>query len=228
MDKSESISSLAAALAKFGAEVENPKNTSVNPQFRSKYAPLDVVINTVRPIMAKHGLSYLQSTGSEGENIIIKTMILHESGEWIETDPLILPGYQIKGGGAKEWNAQGAGSAITYGRRYSLTAALGISSEDDDDGNAQSVTPQAAQTTSLKDKINAAKPQAPKPVDNGQNGGHIDGIPASLREKFLVYKGSLDGLDAWVTEQMMVKGRSYAQIEATLHAGIEKMLGGKT
>lgn len=135
MQKSETIGNLAAALTKFQMEVSNPKNTSKNPQFNSKYAPLDTVINTVKPILGKFGLAFIQSTGSEEDKIIIKTMLIHESGEWLESDPLILPAYQLKRGGEKEFNAQGAGSAITYGRRYSLSAILGISSEDDDDAN---------------------------------------------------------------------------------------------
>ena len=55
------------------------------------------------------------------------TLLLHESGEWIESDPVVTKAEKI--------NAQGAGSAITYLRRYSLSAILNISSEDDDDGN---------------------------------------------------------------------------------------------
>lgn len=135
MRTSEELANLTAALCGFQGEIENPKNTSVNPQFRSKYAPLDVVINTVKPILLKHGLSFTQSTGSVDENIVISTRLMHKSGEWIESEPLILPAYQIGKGGSRTFNAQGAGSAITYGRRYSLTALLGISSEDDDDGN---------------------------------------------------------------------------------------------
>jgi hypothetical protein len=138
MNKSDSIKNLAIALCKFQAEVNHPKNTSKNPQFNSSYAPLETVISTVKPILSKYGLSFIQSTSSEGENVIIETILIHESGEWLETNPLSLPAYQIKKGGGKEYNAQGAGSAITYGRRYSLSALLGISSEDDDDGNGVS------------------------------------------------------------------------------------------
>jgi hypothetical protein len=134
----QGISNLAPALARFQEEVKNPSNSATNPQFRSKYAPLDVVINTVKPILAKHGLSYMQTTGAEDESVIINTLVMHESGEWIQSTPLKLPAYQTKGGGVKEFNAQGAGSAITYGRRYQLSAMLGLSSEDDDDGNGQS------------------------------------------------------------------------------------------
>lgn len=138
MKKSESIIEIAKALIKFQNEVENPKNTAKNPMFNSKYAPLETVINTVKPILAKHGLSFIQSTGSEGESIIVTTMLIHESGEYLESAPLILPAHQARKGGGKEFNAQGAGSAITYARRYSLSAMLGIASESDDDGNGAS------------------------------------------------------------------------------------------
>jgi hypothetical protein len=132
---SESIANLAEAYAKFQQEVVNPSNTAKNPQFKSNYAPLDEVINTSKPVLAKYGLSVLQSTGSEGEAIKIVSILMHKSGEYIQSDELVLPAYQTKGGGVKEFNAQGAGSAITYGRRYSLSAILGLASEDDDDGN---------------------------------------------------------------------------------------------
>ncbi|MBJ8054914.1 ERF family protein [Bacillus cereus] len=135
MKMSETTKEIFSAFAKFQGEVNNPKTTQVNPQFRSKYSPLDVVINEVKPILAKYGLAVNQSTGSEGENIVIKTLLMHESGEWMESDPLVLPAYQLGKGGAKNYTAQGAGSAITYGRRYSLSAILGIASESDDDGN---------------------------------------------------------------------------------------------
>lgn len=127
MNKSESIKELATALAKFQGEIKNPSNTAINPFFKSKYAPLETVLNTVRPVLAKHGLSILQAPSGDGEHIIVTTTLLHISGEWIESPELVLK--------ADKATAQGAGSAITYARRYALSAILGISSEDDDDGN---------------------------------------------------------------------------------------------
>lgn len=127
MNKSDSIKNLATALAKFQEEVKNPANTADNPFFKSKYAPLNDVLNLVRPILTKNGLSVIQSPSGDGQNISITTLLLHSSGEWIETEPLILK--------ADKATAQGAGSAITYARRYAISAVLGISSEDDDDGN---------------------------------------------------------------------------------------------
>lgn len=130
MNKSESIKNIADALSKFQGEIENPKNTADNPFFKSKYAPLQEVLNIVRPKLAKYGLSILQWPSGDGERIIINSLLMHSSGEWIEMEPLILK--------AEKATAQGAGSAITYGRRYALSAILGISSEDDDDGSQAS------------------------------------------------------------------------------------------
>lgn len=128
MNKSDSIKNIAVALAKFQAEVKNPKNTADNPFYNSKYAPLQDVLNAVRPLLSKHGLSIIQNPAGDGERISIHTMLVHESGEWIEFEPLVLKVEKI--------TPQGAGSAITYGRRYALSAVLGISSEDDDDANS--------------------------------------------------------------------------------------------
>ncbi|MDD3021832.1 MAG: ERF family protein [Alphaproteobacteria bacterium] len=130
MLKSESIKSIAKALSDFQAEVKNPANSADNPFFKSKYAPLNEILNDVRPLLAKNGLSILQFPSGDGQNIIVTTTLLHESGEWIESDPLVLK--------ATKADAQGAGSAITYARRYAVAAILGISSEDDDDGNVAS------------------------------------------------------------------------------------------
>jgi len=132
VNKSESIQNLAKALVGFQSEVKNPANTANNPFFKSKYAPLPEILNDVRPLLSKHGLSLLQAPSGDGDKIVITTLLMHESGEWIETCPLILK--------ADKATAQGAGSAITYGRRYALSAILGISSEDDDDGNQATKT----------------------------------------------------------------------------------------
>lgn len=193
MRTSEELANLTAALCGFQGEIENPKNTSVNPQFRSKYAPLDVVINTVKPILLKHGLSFTQSTGSVDENIVISTRLMHKSGEWIESEPLILPAYQIGKGGSRTFNAQGAGSAITYGRRYSLTALLGISSEDDDDGNHASENKGNGNTP--KPKQNA--PQGELSVEKLQS--IVKGKKVAATKKFNV---SFEEVDKKILEQV--------------------------
>ena len=147
MQTSESIKNIAKAMAQFQSEVKNPANTANNPFFNSKYAPLNDVLNLVRPILTKHGLSVLQSPSGDGEHIAVTTLIIHESGEWIESDPLTLR--------ADKATAQGAGSAITYARRYALSAMLGISSEDDDDGNYASE--KASQASKSEEKATKAQ-----------------------------------------------------------------------
>ena len=64
MNKSESITKLTLALSKFQGEVKNPPNSANNPFFKSKYAPLDVVINTTKDVLAKYGISYIQMPGA--------------------------------------------------------------------------------------------------------------------------------------------------------------------
>ena len=135
MIKSENIKEIAAALSKFQGEITNPLNSAKNPQFNSKYAPLQDILSLTRPILAKNGLSVLQSTTGDLENVTVSTMLLHSSGEYMETEPFILKGEQTARGGAKVLNVQGAGSMITYIRRYQISAILGLASEDDDDGN---------------------------------------------------------------------------------------------
>lgn len=130
MKHSESIKQIAAALAAFQSEVKDPSRNGENPHFKSKYVQLDGLLAAVRPILANHGLSLMQSTGGDGVNISVSTLIMHTSGEWIETEPLVLK--------AQQATPQGAGSACTYGRRFSLSAALGVAWDDDDDGNAAS------------------------------------------------------------------------------------------
>ena len=123
MQKSESIAALAAALAKAQGEMENADKNSQNPHFRSKYADLAEIINTVRPVLAKHGLSVTQFPAYADGNASVETVLAHESGEWMSgvcSSPVV------------KADPQGVGSALTYLRRYSLSAVCGIAQEDDD------------------------------------------------------------------------------------------------
>ncbi len=128
MNKSETLKAFSDAFAKFQGEVKNPPKSANNPFFKSKYTTLDVLIDTAKPILQKNGLSYFQSCSGDGASIMVTTLLMHSSGEWVESDPLTLK--------ADKPTAQGAGSAITYARRYALAAALGLASDEDDDGNA--------------------------------------------------------------------------------------------
>jgi hypothetical protein len=139
MNKSESIAALSAALAKAQAEMSNASKTSENPHFKSKYADLAEVLNTVRPVMAKHGIAIIQMPSFVSGVASVETLMTHSSGEWISN---------ICSAPVSKQDAQGVGSAITYLRRYSLAAFAGVAQEDDDGNSAvynhQEPTPAAA------------------------------------------------------------------------------------
>jgi len=137
MKHSDSLANIAPALVKAQAEIKNSLQTTDNPFYKSTYAPLDVVIDDVRPVLNKHGIAIMQDVASSGDDVIISTMLLHVSGEWIQQDGMRLPMEKI--------TPQGAGSAVTYGRRYTLPMMTGTATEKDDDGNAaekKSTSPQ--------------------------------------------------------------------------------------
>lgn len=128
IDHSEQLGDLAKALAKAQSELQDAKKDSVNPHFKNRYASLGSVRSAVTAILAKNGLAPLQTFEPHGESgVCVVTWLLHESGQWLRSR-LYLP--------VSKKDAQGFGSAISYGRRYSLAAITGISADDDDDGAA--------------------------------------------------------------------------------------------
>ena len=117
-------------LAKYFEEVTNPENTVVNTFFKAKYAPLNEVLNTVRPILGKYGFSVMQIPTFDNANCSVNTILTHKSGGCIS-----FPALQNK---PTKPDVQGMGSTLTYLRRFSLNAILGVMGEVDDDGNAAS------------------------------------------------------------------------------------------
>ena len=130
MEKSESIKNLALALNKAQAEMGAASKGKDNPFFKSKYADLAEVVKAVKEPFANNGLSYTQFPIENGGRIGVETILMHSSGEYITNSFTV---------NLSKQDAQGAGSAITYCRRYALQAIAGIPSEDDD-GNAASQT----------------------------------------------------------------------------------------
>lgn len=133
MKTSESIIELAKAMAAFQGEVKQPTKDGNNPHFRSSYVTLDGVVAAVTETASKHGLSFMQFPINDGERIGVKTLVMHTSGEFIESEPV----YSMP----MKKDPQAAGSVITYLKRYSLAAIFGITSDVDDDGNQGSAPP---------------------------------------------------------------------------------------
>lgn len=127
MKKSESISELAKAFAKTQQEIKQPLKNAENPFFNSTYVPLENVAQSITDVATKNGLSYSQEPTVIDGVVSVTTLVMHSSGEWIEYEPLRLK--------PDKNNIQGCGSAITYAKRYALSAIFGITSDKDDDGN---------------------------------------------------------------------------------------------
>ena len=143
MNTEHATPALFAALAQAQLEIENAAKNAANPHFRSKYADLAEVLNTVRPVFAKHGLSIVQSTGFDGSLVSVTTLVGHAEGGFITSTASCVPA---------KTDAQGIGSATTYLRRYSLAAMAGVAQEDDD-GNAAAHDrkPQARQAAKVSE-----------------------------------------------------------------------------
>jgi hypothetical protein len=123
MAQSDSIAALAAALCEAQFAMEGAKKDSVNPHFKSKYADLTSVWEACRTPLHANGLAVVQAPEPCEIGIQLRTMLMHKSGEWIDS-VLIIP--------AAQQSPQGYGSAMSYARRYALAAMLGVVSEDDD------------------------------------------------------------------------------------------------
>jgi hypothetical protein len=142
VEQSATVSKLFAAVVAAGGELRNPPKDSVNPHFKSRYADLATVLDTVRPVLARHKLAVVQMPTEMDGGPGLATTLVHESGEWMRATVRLYPGKQ---------DPQGIGSALTYARRYGLQAVLGIAADDDDDGAAGSrPAPAKAQPATAK------------------------------------------------------------------------------
>ena len=127
MNRSEQINEIAEAQSKAQLEMQNPHFDLSNDHFHSKYASLAAVRDAVVPVLAKHGLSLVQSPVTGDKTAGCSWLLMHKSGQWLSGE-VCLP--------VDRWSAHGIGSAITYARRYSMQAIAGVAGEADDDGNA--------------------------------------------------------------------------------------------
>lgn len=139
MEHSEKIDELGAALSKAQGILEAAKKDSNNPFFKSKYADLASVWESCRAALSSNGLSIVKSPEESDSGIAVVTMMLHSSGQWIRSR-YTMPVSKV--------DAQAVGSAITYARRYSLAAFVGVAPDDDDGNGAGSGEKQSAKKDS--------------------------------------------------------------------------------
>ena len=168
---SETIGTIAGALAKAQAELSNPEK-SLTATIRSpfpregdrtfRYASLSSGLDIVRKALGKHEIATVQTTAIDEAGLIrLTTVLAHSSGEWVSSDWPVCP--------ASETAApHRMGAALTYARRYALFTLVGIAGEDDLDAPDLGAAPKAG-----------ADHQPPVPVEQKPNGhAFIAGLPA--------------------------------------------------
>lgn len=168
MRHSEQIDQIAGAISELQSRMKTVDKSASNPFFKSRYTPLEDIVDSIRPHLKELGLSFTQG-GALIENrqwndnvetsemkMVLSTVIMHKSGQWIENF-FPLDALPDKNGTV---TPQAWGSASSYARRYGLQAALGITTGDvDDDGNLAS----GNEVASVAPAAKAAGAGAPAP-----------------------------------------------------------------
>ena len=152
--RSESIKELVSALAKAQGQMQGAEKKSENPFFKKPYADIASVWETCRQPLSQNGLAVIQTTEpTDDHTVCLITTLAHSSGEWVSSKLKMKP--------VKD-DPQGIGSCITYARRYSLMAMVGIAPEDDDGetamgrdkGKSSQTLTQSPDNIKLKDVLN--------------------------------------------------------------------------
>ena len=221
MTRSDSIAKIAPALVAAQAAFPSIVKDGKNPAFRSKYATLDGIMAAVRPALAANGLAVVQGAihpetdGPKLVGLAVESVLVHTSGEWMAT---MVPVPVTKS------DAHGLGSALSYGRRYGISALLALTTDEDDDGNAATRPPQ-------RQEPRQERPAAPPPPPAGQRlherVPETPAAPMSLaKAEAMTMKGQrlgdmdeerLDKLAAWASE----KGN------AAVHAACQTILAAR-
>lgn len=163
--RSEQINELATALAKAQGEMKPALKDSINPHFKSKYADLASVWETIRAPLSRNGLSVTQTLGADpnNESTLLYTTLLHSSGQYVGSVQYLLP---------RDKTPQGLAAALTYARRQSLQAIVGVAADEDDDGNEASGRVEAPQKARFKEPV---KPVSVSPLDYVPSSGKLQG-----------------------------------------------------
>lgn len=149
LKKSESIQNLSKAMAEFQKAIKQPLKDANNPFFKKPYVPLENVVEAINKTGSPLGISFMQFASSdETGSIEVATLVMHSTGEYIEFPPVRMKPESNK--------PQAVGSAITYAKRYALSAIFGITSDKDDDGN---------EATGLNAQVEKQPQQQPKQDD---------------------------------------------------------------
>ncbi len=203
--KSESIKEITTALSKAQVVFKPIKRTEkvdyATSAGRKKYnyAPLDEVIEATREALSANGLAITQTTKLLDGNTILETLLSHSSGEWLSGELYV---------GKQDQAPQAEGSALTYKRRYGISAMLCVASEDDDDAEEttdrkEKVTlpVKAKVVTSIKPEVS---PNAVETISSTTEGENDSGIPKNFEELAVWVASSMGWKDGKPARSWMV------------------------
>jgi hypothetical protein len=197
MNTSEQINEIAAAMAKAQAVITNPAKDRVNPHFKSKYADLAAGLDCIRPALSAHGIAIFQATEIVDDGVILRTRLIHSSGQWLEST------YPV----SKFAKHQEMGAALTYAKRQALFALVGVCGDEDDDGNEA----QKADTRA------APKPEPRMSDDSSKK-------LLSVMQDTLAMCDSPDSVEAWGKANKAAKARLLPEHQQIISAAYRERL----
>lgn len=195
--QSETIDLLATALAKAQAVMEAAKFDKKNPHFGNKYSSLAAVIEAVRKPLTDNGISFTQTTNVGEHGFFLETTLLHSSGQWIRSE------YPLP----QNATAQQTGSALTYARRYCLSAITGTAGDEDDDAE-QAEKSKPAEYSAPKPKAEPVQKSTPREIPRPADIKAVDWGRKLVEQIKLCDEPS--EIDAW----MAVNDRALKDLEA--------------
>jgi hypothetical protein len=172
-------SALAKAMARAQGDLGPVLKDKTNPAFKSKYADLGAVLEAILPALNRAGLSLIQSPSYDGSLVGVTSVLLHESGEWMEATLHMKP---------VKMDPQGIGSCITYARRYAALAIAGAAPEDDDANAASGAVDRGQRVV----KVDVG----PVDMPNGMTNRDAKDLHGKLA-RGIDNCGSLDALKSW-------------------------------
>lgn len=186
MKRSEDITELTKALVKFNSEVSKITKDASNPYFKNNYATLDQIVEEIRPLLTKNGLAIMQFPSGDGNTVSVTTLLIHESGQWIESEPINMK--PVKN------DPQAVGSCITYARRYSLQAFLSLNTGEDDDGNKATHTEPPQEELASEKQLNLITQLLQKNVNEKHSFAQLH---EALKERL----GTTKNMEEWTKQE---------------------------
>lgn len=175
MNQSEQLDQLFTALAKAQSEMQPAGLNAANPFFKSHYADLAEIVRVSRPALTKNGLCITQLLRDETGVLFLESVLGHSSGQYMRSSVRINPTKQ---------DAQAIASYITYMRRYSYAALIGVvTTDEDDDGNLASVSIQSRPITTSMDKSRIVTPEMAEQLRE-----LLAGLPDVEKQILITYK----------------------------------------